>query len=328
MGTRTTNKNARKEPAVRVTLGLRERHANAARHAGLQVRNQPLNIPMEITNPNVRKSIDTPLSMASNKTGNENGGNNTPPPVGAKIMNSPSSNAEQILPPRSTGVITQPNDTPPEVMHVYPKTPERVQSGNGDIQAPRLLPSPDPRNKQSDNANSPMLKLDADCRALVRLKFSHREIQALKEQGITTLDILTYFSESEMSRLHKSLSKAVDLPILKSKLLDGIRYLGLMNRRLGSEMDVEEVNLDTITEQFEEMQLQKESLHQNEDAYKNISAPEKFRDASKWVTFREGFRNYITGVKGSSGVPIEYVIRIQDAPMLDQIKITYHREII
>ena len=41
VGTRNTMKNTRKEPAIRHTLNMRERHANAERHAGVQVHNPP-----------------------------------------------------------------------------------------------------------------------------------------------------------------------------------------------------------------------------------------------------------------------------------------------
>ena len=70
--------------------------------------------------------------------------------------------------------------------------------------------------------------------------------------------------------------------------------------------------MELITEQFAEMQLHKESKSQHNDALKNIIAPEKFNDAKKWVVFKEGFRNYISGMNGSSCIPIEYIIRMEN----------------
>ena len=118
VGTRNTAKSSRKEPTVRVTLSMRDRHANAARHAGVQIPNPQSVQASENEIPTVTQ-IPSPVTLQTNNEG--------------------TISIPQVLPPPpalDNGVSRQQGSTSPEVTRVYPTTPQRDTGNEYGLQSP------------------------------------------------------------------------------------------------------------------------------------------------------------------------------------------------
>lgn len=123
VGTRNKSKNTRKDPAVRVTLSMRDRPNNMVRHTNTQNINPPVMVP-----PKVDVSSPTPVLPL--------------PP----ILPLPQGGARnETVQERNT--LTE----SPEVMNVYPTTPVHVETNNYALARPRQQPSPYQPNDHSSN---------------------------------------------------------------------------------------------------------------------------------------------------------------------------------
>ncbi len=106
----------------------------------------------------------------------------------------------------------------------------------------------------------------------------------------------------------------VPINMLQQQLLLAFRYWVVNRQRLGIPVDADEFTAITA---FEQSQLM---VHIQEDdaiADKEMVAkmPDKFKQSSQWRVFAEMIETYLSQLKGSGRVPLNYIIRKLAAPI-------------
>jgi hypothetical protein len=147
--------------------------------------------------------------------------------------------------------------------------------------------------------------------ALGRIGFSQAAQTVISNQGFTNAALLGLITADQVKQVCKLIREDPTTPVpinmLQQQMLLAFRYWVVNRQRLGLLVDAEDFTAITA---FEQSQLM---VHLQEDeavADKELMAklPDKFKEPSQWRVFAEMIETYLSQLKGSGRVALNYVI--------------------
>jgi hypothetical protein len=157
--------------------------------------------------------------------------------------------------------------------------------------------------------------------ALACIGFSPAQQDALNEHGFTNMYNMLIYSKDQIKRvcmvIRERTVNPLNITMEQEQLLTAMRHWVKTRARTNRDIDpalftrevavAEAIKMVNIAEQPES---EKES---------DVKIPDKFKLTSKWIVFSEAVDTYLNHLKGQGRVPLNYVIRTVEIPVVGTV---------
>ena len=167
--------------------------------------------------------------------------------------------------------------------------------------------------------------------ALGRIGFNDDAQLAVVAQGFNTMSLLGLVTGDQIKQVCKLIRESPNNPvpinIVQQQMLLAMRYWVVTRQRLGLPVVATDFTAATAYEQSQLMVR----LHEDESTTdKEVVAklPDKFKQPNQWKVFAELIETYLSQLKGSGRIPLNYVIRKQAVPIPNAVYATDEEQIV
>ncbi len=154
--------------------------------------------------------------------------------------------------------------------------------------------------------------------ALGRIGFSQAAQNAITNQGFSNAALLGLITPDQVKQVCKLIREdpvtSVPINMLQQQMLLAFRFWVVNRQRLGLPVDAEDFTAITAFEQSQLMvRLQEDEAVADKESIAKL--PDKFKQPSQWRVFAEMIETYLSQLKGSGRVALNYVIRKNAVPV-------------
>lgn len=154
--------------------------------------------------------------------------------------------------------------------------------------------------------------------ALGRIGFSQAAQNAISNQGFSNVALLGLITSDQVKQVCKLIREdpvtPVPINMLQQQMLLAFRFWVVNRQRLGLPVDAEDFTAITAFEQSQLMvRLQEDEAVADKESIAKL--PDKFKQPSQWRVFAEMIETYLSQLKGSGRVALNYVIRKNAVPV-------------
>jgi uncharacterized membrane protein YgcG len=154
--------------------------------------------------------------------------------------------------------------------------------------------------------------------ALGRIGFSQAAQNAISNQGFSNVALLGLITSDQVKQVCKLIREdpvtPVPINMLQQQMLLAFRFWVVNRQRLGLPVDAEDFTAITAFEQSQLMvRLQEDEAVADKESIAKL--PDKFKQPSQWRVFAEMIETYLSQLKGSGRVALNYVIRKNTVPV-------------
>jgi hypothetical protein len=154
--------------------------------------------------------------------------------------------------------------------------------------------------------------------ALGRIGFSAAAQAAVVSQGFVNVALLGLMTADQVKQFCKLIREdpvnPIPINMLQQQMLLAFRFWVMNRQRLGLAVNANEFMAIQVFEQAQQMvRLQEDEAVADKETVAKL--PDKFKETSKWKVFAELMETYLSQLKGSGRVPLNYVIRKRAAPI-------------
>ncbi|KAI2504021.1 hypothetical protein MHU86_10454 [Fragilaria crotonensis] len=145
------------------------------------------------------------------------------------------------------------------------------------------------------------------------------ERAAIMEAGINMFDDFRYLTVKDISDMAAEFSKRTQAQgrivfgLGRTKKLTGVMHWVQDCYRAGDVPDHEDFDVGILFEALSRSQIRESDIELVSTNAKAVD-PGKFKDERKWPEWEKSFVNYLSVIPGVNGIPLSYVVRVNEAP--------------
>jgi hypothetical protein len=157
--------------------------------------------------------------------------------------------------------------------------------------------------------------------ALIVCGFTQAEANVLTAEAFPNWDAFIRMTEKDISNMSDEYAKRtiaqnkIQFGFYRTKQLQGLMHWVQDCGRTDREPRAQQINANDIADAAVNAN-HRLNLKDNMETASKATDPGKLKANTDWYTWSQGFNNYLSTIPGSTGIPLSYVIRINENPMI------------
>ena len=157
--------------------------------------------------------------------------------------------------------------------------------------------------------------------ALARIGFSPAQQDALNEHGFTNMYNMLIYSKDQIKRvcmvIRERTVNPLNITMEQEQLLTAMRHWVKTRARTNRDIDPALFTREVaVSEAIKMVNIAEQPESEKES---DVKMPDKFKLTSKWIVFSEAVDTYLNRLKGQGRVPLNYVIRTVETPVVGTV---------